>query len=70
MSSLRSGPWPLLAIVVGWLIAAVVLFAAGMWVSETNRYDGCTYVVDLAPQPFFACPYGDPRPVERLSPEL
>lgn len=70
MGELRRVPWPAWALAVGWLIAAAVLFGAGMWVADSNRYDGCTYVADLGPQPFFACPYGDPRPVVDRSGEF
>lgn len=48
--------WSLSAIVIGWLLAAVVLWEAGRWVERTHRYDECTYVAHMAREPFWACP--------------
>ncbi len=53
--------WPILAILLANLLAAITLFMAGKWVGDTNRYDGCSYV-DTGSTRFWACPIEDPVP--------
>lgn len=36
--------WPLIAILLANLLAAITCFLSGKWVAETNRYDGCEYI--------------------------
>lgn len=47
--------WSLLAIGVGWALAAVVLFLAGEFYAKVHRYDGCSLAI-LGPEVFYACP--------------
>lgn len=62
-SSLAAVPWPAWALIVGWMIAALVLFGAGMWVSNTNRYDDCEYVSYMGA---YFCPVTEPpKPAPR-----
>jgi hypothetical protein len=46
--------WPLVAILLANLLAAIVCFMAGKWVGDTNRYDGCA-IFDTGTQRFWAC---------------
>ena len=35
----------LVAIAVGWTLAAVTIFLAGAWYADVHRYDGCDVIV-------------------------
>ena len=62
--------WPLVAIALAWAIATGVIWESARHVERTQRFDGCTYVADLGPQPFWACPAEHRAPARPADPEL
>lgn len=44
------------ALVIGWTFAAVTLWMSGAYVERLHRYEGCTLVSNMAPEPFWVCP--------------
>ena len=54
-------------LILSWTLAAATLWMSGRHVERLHRYDGCTYVANLGPSPFWACPAesdSPPRPTE------
>lgn len=61
--------WQVVALTVGWLLAAVTLWQSGAWVERIHRFDGCSYIASNGPQPFWVCPAGSPSPAVPADPE-
>jgi hypothetical protein len=49
---------------LSWTLAAVTIWMSGRHVERSHRYDGCTYVANLGPRPFWACPAESDPPAE------
>ena len=49
---------------LSWMLAAVTLWMTGRHIERQHRYDGCTYVANLGPSPFWACPAESDSPAK------